>query len=159
MAWVMFLAGAGLLTWGLAGLRAQGRRLGAAEERMAHLATELATAGEAVLQAADARLTELEEAVSAADRRLAALASLAAPAVPAVPAAAPIPTGAGKPLPGPAGDETAAALTEAEAPATHRTVWRLADAGWDEVAIGRETGLLAGEVRLILGLRRLQRRR
>lgn len=154
MAWVMFLAGAGLLTWGLAGLRAQGRRLGTAEERMAHLATELAAAGEAVLQAADARLTELEEAVSAADRRLAALAS------PAALAAAPNPTGAGKPLPGPAGDETAAAaLTEAEAPATHRTVWRLADAGWDEAAIGRETGLLAGEVRLILGLRRLQRRR
>lgn len=191
MAWLVLLLGAGLLLWGLAGLRAHDRRLGAVEERMAQLAGDLAAAGEAVLHAADLRLAELEEAVAAADRRLAALRGDAAAA--ATPATLGLtesgtadgggdgPATAGESRSGPPGrssmggpsggaqgghtggraeDDTAAALMPAAeaVPPQHRAVWRLGDAGQDEAAIARETGLLVGEVRLILGLRRLQRR-
>lgn len=162
MAWLLVVIGAGLVLWGLAGLRAHDRRLGTAEERLGRLAEELASAGEAVLQAADGRLAELEAAVAAADRRLAALAAPGGPgAAPAAHQAGPLKPEAGGEPTMPSGDEAAAldaGLQPEPAPPQHRAVWRLADAGREEAAIVQETGLLAGEVRLILGLRRLTRR-
>lgn len=137
------------------------------EDRAARLAELVA--------AADARLEALRAALAAPPAPANPPAPAAAPGAPVaapVPTAAPAPPGAetAPPVPGPAatpaqspvsagpgvpgaeGDGDGASL---RLPPLHREVFRLADAGLDADAIARELQVPRGEVRLILGLRRL----
>lgn len=79
--------------------------------------------------------------------------SAAAPTPTPSPAAAPV---APAPAPGPADDKERSYLvrpTQAAGPSKHQRIYDLADQGLTRDQISKETGVLAGEVELILNLR------
>lgn len=156
MAWILFLSGVLVSWWAGAGLR-RGAAGATDAARLSDLATEIAAAGDAVLRRVEERLAELDETVVAAEQRLAQLRTALEPPAPV--AAAPIsaaPVAAAR-VEAPAAEAPAVSTSPAQEPEPHRLVCDLADAGQDEQAIARESGLLAGEVRLVLGLRKLRR--
>ncbi len=104
----------------------------AAERELRALVAEIRAATESQLAKVEEAIGRLRLVLAQADARKAELERLLRP-----PAAAPAP--------------------EAPPDPTHAKVWSLQDAGLDPARIASETGLDAGEVSLILGLRRLGR--
>lgn len=126
MAYLFMTIGAALIIWGLRGLRR------AAEDVEAMLAA-LEETGARVVSRVEGKTAELRAVMAACEELASRLGELASPVV------------EGSPSGG-------ASTLEGTPVACLERVRALAAAGYDAVAIARETGLTTGEVTLILSL-------